>query len=75
MNMSLLTAMFLLLRFLFQCLYCQFLEQISHLDLLLSVISFALSPEEATDVFFIKGSSLKYEIFRGKYLCWGLFLI
>ena len=29
-------------------------EQISHLDLLLSVISFALSPQEATEVFFIK---------------------
>ena len=75
MNMSLLTAMFLLLRFLFQCLYCQFSEQISHLDLLLSVISFVLSPEEATEVFFIKGILSNYAIFKGKHLCWGLFLI
>ena len=31
-------------------------EQISRLDLHLSVISFVLSPEEATEVFFIKGN-------------------
>ena len=49
------TATFLLLQFLFQCFYCQFFEQISNLDLLLSGISFVLNPEEATEVFFIKG--------------------
>ena len=54
MNMSLLTAMFLVLQFLFRCLYGQLFEQISHIDLLLSVISFVLSAEEATKVFFIK---------------------
>ena len=51
MNMSLFTAMFLLLQFLFRRIYRQFFEQISHLDLLLSVNSFVLSPEEATEVF------------------------
>ena len=55
MNMSLLTVMFLLLRFLFQSTYCQFFERTSHLDLLLSATSFVLSPEEATEVFFMKG--------------------
>ena len=53
--MSLFTAMFLLLRFLLRCLYCQFFEQIQHLDLLLPVINFVLSPEEAAEVLFIKG--------------------
>ena len=57
--MSLFTSMLLLLLFLFRCLYCQFFEQILHLDLLLFVISFVLSPEEATEVFFIKGVLLK----------------
>ena len=47
MNMSLFTAMFLLLRFFFNVFIVNF-ERISHLDLLLSVISFVLSPEEAT---------------------------
>ena len=60
MNMSLFTAMFLLLQFLFRCLYCQFFEQISHLDLLLSVISFVLSPEAATEVFVIIGVLSNY---------------
>ena len=73
--MPLLTAMFLLLQSLFQCLYCQFSEQTSHIDLLLTVISFVLSPEEATEVFFIKGILSNYAIFKGKHLCWGLFLI
>ena len=54
MNKSLLTAMFLLLRFPFRCLYCQLFEQISHLNLILSVISFALCPGKATGVFFIR---------------------
>ena len=57
MKMPLFTAMFLLFRFLFRCLYYQFFEQISHRDLLLPVISFVLSPEEATEVLFIKGVS------------------
>ena len=39
----------------FQSIYCQFFEQTSHFDLLLYVTSFVLSPEEATEVFFIKG--------------------
>ena len=47
MNMHLFPAMFLLLRFLFRCTIISF-KQISHLDLLLSVISFVLSLEEAT---------------------------
>ena len=47
MNMSLFNAMFLLLRFLFRCIYCQF-ETDFTLYVLLSVISFVLSPEEAT---------------------------
>ena len=47
MNMSLFTAMFLLLRFLFWCIYCQFWTDFTPY-LLLSVISFALSPEKAT---------------------------
>ena len=55
MNMALFNAMFLILRFLFRCLYCQYFEQISRLDLLLPVISFVLSPEEATEVLFTKG--------------------
>ena len=54
MNMSLLTAMFLLLRFPFRCLYCQLFEQVSYLNLLLPVISFALCPGKATGVFFIR---------------------
>ena len=60
MNMSLFTAMFLLLRFLSRCIYCHLFEQISHLDLLLSVISFVLSPEAATDVFVIIGVLSNY---------------
>ena len=47
MNMSLFTAMFLLLRFLFRCIYCQFWTDFTPY-LLLSVISFVLSPDEAT---------------------------
>ena len=47
MNMSLFTAMFLLLRFFFNVFIVNF-ERISDLDPLLSVISFVLSPEEAT---------------------------
>ena len=58
MNMSLFTAMLLFYDFFFDVFIVNF-KQISHLDLLLSVISFVLSPEEATEVFFIKGVLLK----------------
>ena len=47
MNMSLFTAMFLLLRFLFRCIYCQFWTDFKPY-LLLSFLSFVLSPGEAT---------------------------
>ena len=54
MNMPLFTAMFLLLRFLFQCIYCQFWTDFTPY-LLLCVISFVLSPEEATRCSLKKG--------------------
>ena len=47
MNMSLFTAMLLFYDFFFDVFIVNF-KQISHLDLLLSDISFVLSPEEAT---------------------------
>ena len=50
-NMSLVTAMSLLLPFFFYVFIVNF-KQISHLHLLLSFVSFVLSPEEATEVFF-----------------------
>ena len=45
-------------------------KQISRLDLLLSVIGFVLSSDEAT-----RGVLYNYAIFAGKRLCLGLFLI
>ena len=73
MNMSSFTAVFLLLRFLFRSLYYHFFEQISHLDLLLSVISFVLSLEAATEVFFIIGVLSNYVIYRKTLMLGSLF--
>ena len=59
----------LLLQF-FSHVFIVSFKQISHLDLQLSVISFALSPEEATRAVLKKGGVLqKYSIFTGKRLC------
>ena len=71
--MSLVTAMSLLLPFFFYVFIVNF-KQISHLHLLLYFVSFVLSPEEATEVFFKKGVLEDYAILTGKHLCWSLFL-
>ena len=66
-NMSLFTVMFLLLRYLFRCIYCQFYTDFTPY-LLLSVISFVLSPwvqKKPPEVVFLKKCSLKLRnIFR-----------
>ena len=43
--------------------------------LLLPVISSVLSPEEVTEVLFIKGALSNYAIFTEKRLWWDLFLV
>ena len=75
MNMSLFNAMFLMLRFLFRCLYCQYFEQISRLDLLFTCYQFCIESRRSHRGVVYKRCFLNYAIFTEKHLCWGLSLI
>ena len=59
MNMSLFNAMFLMLRFLFRCLYCQYFEQISRLDLLFTCYQFCIESRRSHRGVVYKRCSLK----------------